>query len=133
MNGNKGDQGSGDEAPVEKGLIFGNGVEPRIIKSKDAPGLSVDEIYQGMYNCSSILCEIRDDGEAAVENEIVVGDSTRPITAKAKAALDNGFKKLKRDWEDRGLDTDFLLGYAVYSDGKSVAIVWSDERASLRL
>lgn len=121
--------GSGGTAVVEKGTIFGDGIDPRIIKSKDAPKMSVDEVYEAIYNCSQIICEVRDDGEDPALHEIVIGDSNRAVTAKAKEALASGLQRIKREWEDRDLDTDFLIGYAVYSDGKSVAVVWSEDSA----
>ena len=125
-----GSQDSGNNASAaEKGIIFSPDVEPRIIKSKDAGEMSVDDIFNALYNSAGQLCEIRDDSEEKVQHEIVIGESTRPITEKAKAALDSGLARVKRDWEDRGIDTTFLIGYCVYSDGESLALVWSDEFA----
>ena len=118
-----------DPAPIEKGVIFSPDLEVRIIKAKDAKELDVDSIFETYYLCTGSFPEVRSDNEDKIPHEIVIGDSNRDITAKAKAALESGFPKIVRDWEDRGLDTTFLIGYAIYSDGESIAVVWSDESA----
>ena len=61
--------------------------------------------------------------------EIVIGDTSREITEKAKAKLARRLEREARDSKDY---PDYesalrdLVGYAVYSEGGSVAVVWSD-------
>ena len=59
------------------------------------------------------------DAEAAVECEIVIGDTTRSVTAAAKSELE----KLKAS----GAST---YGYIIYFDGKSVSVYWEHEQLS---
>ena len=56
------------------------------------------------------------ESEAATDGEIVFGDTEREITTAAKKALDNALKKAGGD-----------CGYIIYSEGKCVAVYWSDE------
>ena len=53
------------------------------------------------------------DREAKACGEIVIGDTSREITAKAKAHLAEK-------------NTDALAGYLIYKDGEDIAVVWTD-------
>ena len=127
LNRDNGQISGGDGSSAEGGVIFAPGGKIDVVKSKDDKELNVEEIWNKLNGFLGDGVSIKDDGKAKDKNEIVVGDTSRPISKKAMSALESGLVRLKRDWEDRGIDTRYLVGYAVYSDGESVAIVWNDE------
>ncbi len=68
------------------------------------------------------------------DNEIVVGNTDRAISVAAQKRLNVALKNAIRASEDEDLAEKDLAGYTVYSDGKSIALVWtSDYGAALVL
>ena len=131
VKSNEDDKGnaSGDSSLVGDGVIFKPGEAVAVVKSKEATALDVSGVWEKLYGLVGDKAVIKDDGKEKASHEIVIGASNRSVTAKAMAALESGMTKVRRDWEDRGIDTSFLIGYAVYSDGESLALVWSNEDA----
>ncbi len=107
---------------VDAGLIYGPSTTTRIV-SGEAAGLNL----LGLVGRIGELCgkrpELASDGYAPEKHEIVVGETTRAITDAAKAALDNAVSSSDIP-ED---ELKWYLHYMIYSDGDSVAIVWSDD------
>ena len=79
-------------------------------------GMDILDFRSKIYDLTGIIPVVSAD-ETAAECEIVFGDTSRAITALAKAEL----AKLKSS--KSGSD----YGYIIYTDGKSVAIYWEHE------
>ena len=59
-------------------------------------------------------------------SEVVIGDTAREITAKAKAELERAIGEKAGELISGGIPEEDITGYLVYSDGESVALVWRD-------
>ena len=70
--------------------------------------------------------EVVSDVTGKVGSEIVIGDTAREITAKAKAELERAFDEKAGELISGGIPEEDITGYLVYSDGESVALVWRD-------
>ena len=87
--------------------------------------------------CSYVLTAINDaanllglptlpDTEPMAGCEIAIGDTSREITAIAKAELTSLLEKKKPELLADGIAEEDITGFLVYSDGESVAVVWKD-------
>ena len=107
--------------------------ELRIVVSAENTGLAVSEIQEAFLNCTGKVFKMSFDTTEKIGREIVLGDSNRAITEKANEMLSKYLDRLEEDWENdwenNGKNIAFLVGYAVYSDGESLALVWSDPLA----
>ena len=72
--------------------------------------------------CANVLS----DNEAKSGVEIVIGDTNREITDKARAALAKKIDEGKGKIIENGADEEDVTGYLIYSDGDSAAVVWKD-------
>ena len=120
-----GDNNTEDSSDV----IYSSSTEPLIVTNIDSLSSvyqSVDAMANDIYTYTGKYPRICNDTYEKAAHEIVVGDTSRPISVKAKQLLDNA---IRREFGDSG-DIDELMedrvGYAVYADGGSVAIVWTD-------
>ena len=103
---------------VETVLVVDMNASKQVISGVDAIADEIDSLigkYPRKYG----------DTQPEADHEIVVGDTTRPITAKAKELLDKEIKKELRDVSDEKIIDD-TIGYAIYAESGSVAIVWTD-------
>ena len=73
------------------------------------------DIRTTLFNAGYQLSVISESEEQS-DGEIVFGDSSRDITAAAKVELEKQFAKDGAE-----------LGYIIYSDGKNVAVYWTEE------
>lgn len=120
------DEGAGNEQVGNE--IYGSKINTVLVidlnaskQVQDGLGAIADEInsLSGKYPRKNA------DTQPKASHEIVVGDTSRPITAKAQALLEKEMKKALRDVSDEAIIED-SVGYAIYAEGGSVAIVWSD-------
>ena len=81
--------------------------------------LDVVDIRAKIMDLHGIISTVT-DAEPAKSREIVLGDADRAVTVAAKAAL---AEKIK-------LDPYSDIGYIIYSDGKSVAVYWTEASMS---
>ena len=72
--------------------------------------------------CANVLS----DNEAKSGVEIVIGDTNREITDKARAALAKKIDEGKGKIIENGADEEDVTGFLIYSDGDSAAVVWKD-------
>ena len=70
------------------------------------------------------------DTEAKACCEIVVGDTSREITEKAKELLAKELSEKKAGLIESGIPEEDITGYLIYSDGESAALVWADFQIS---
>ena len=78
---------------------------------------AIREAYQASP-AETLLYMYGDTDEAPGDSELVIGETNRPITATAKAALEAEIAKANNDDQ---------IGYVFYCDGKSLAMYWDDQ------
>ena len=96
-------------------------------------GENVDQtLYDQLYSVYTAVCDVTDgyhfyigDSRESKDNEheIVLGNTNRDITAKARVKLDRQYARAL----DESYDSTFLMGYCIYAEGGSVAVVWTDD------
>ncbi len=122
----------GDETPASSSSVFGSGLTTYIIREAE----HTDSSYISLLNTIKAAIEsktgkstlITDDGYQQTEHEIVLGNTNRPISVEAKAALDKALLKAVRSADNEEEAAEDMVGYTVYASGGSVAIVWSEEK-----
>lgn len=126
-NGNSGAGGT-----KELGTIYGDGIRAHIVYDTDKtqnPDVSAklgSQMSSIIGGAAGYYPYVYKSSTAPDENEILVGDTNRALSKTAKEALD---KKIRNKINSLEFDLegwDEMVGYAVCSDGKSVAIVWTD-------
>ncbi len=70
--------------------------------------------------------KVTNDGAPKEDPEIVFGDTSREITAAAKAALEKELDAKKAELISGGIAEEDVTGFLIYSDGESAAVVWAD-------
>ena len=119
---------NGNNNEKDGDVIFSASVEANIVKPS---GENAEELNGALeLLADAILAKtnkrpmIVDDNYFKLEHEIAVGETSRDVSAKAMDKL----LDIIDDADDEALEeNDRYIGYAIYSNGKSVAIVWSDE------
>ena len=112
-----------DGKEIAAGTIYSDRVFPAIVHKSGEIPFALDEILtvQGyMRDNASISPSVFKDDGIVFKHEIVFGDTNRVISATAKDILTDNIAK---ESEECGED---VTGYLIYSDGNSVALVWSD-------
>ena len=66
------------------------------------------------------------DDKECLGAELVIGDTSRAITAKAKAALAEKIEENKARIIKSGADEEDVTGFLIYSENETVAVVWKD-------
>ena len=69
---------------------------------------------------------ISTDAAEKCASEIVIGDTSRDITAKAKAALLEKIEENKDNIMKNGAEEDDVTGFIIYAEGETLAVVWKD-------
>lgn len=114
-------------------VIYGNGINTYITISEDSSSDSsylqyLNDFTRTIYDKSGSVPHISTDKSEEKSHEIVLGDSSRNITQAAYNKLDKEIQKFIRN-EDNGYNIEEdIIGFTVYSTGKSVAVVWNHER-----
>ncbi len=116
------------EPEVAPTLIFDKNNSPTIVSKKGEVSYVFDEVRTVHAHLESVIGKrpsIASDTSTKAAHEIVIGDTSREITATAKAALAKKLAAKKPDLLERGLEENDIAGFLIYSDGSSVAIVWT--------
>ena len=112
-------------------LIFDKDNIPAVIYKKGEVSFVFDEAKsaQSRFNSStSLSTSIFSDDTSVHAHEIVMGDTSREISKTAKAVLEGKLESITPELTEKGFDEGDISGYLIYSDGASVAIVWTDFR-----
>ena len=107
--------------------IFSPNVSVTVIKPAGDKLIDTALIADTLADITGKPTAAKDDSFTKEGNEIVVGNTNRDITGKAIEFMGAALKKAISDLEEDGIDSEGLLAYGVYSEGGSVAIVWSDD------
>ena len=129
-NSSSGDTADKEEVKIPENTIYGNGVVPTIICSASIDDTITEPAIRALAKSVSLSAKIwaslKSDADASNQREMVFGDTTREISKTAKAIL---LEKMKESYEalaEEEIPQEDVTGFIIYSDGKSVAVVWSD-------
>ena len=116
------DDGTEDDEYI--GAIYSPKTDTHIVKpSSDTMDLL--PLIERICDLSGKIPMLIGDDHSEKDHEIVIGDTKRDISKKA-------IKIMTQRMEDDNSDADGLVSYyCIYSDGDSVALVFSDEYAFL--
>ena len=121
-----GNKTSGQGEATEN-CIYGPGTSITVIYNSDMSYLKGIPDIVGS-NTGTVAYALIDKAPLS-EHEIVIGNTSREITEKAYKALSTRIRNEVSLYGENETEAEWdTVGYAIYSDGKSVAIVWSDER-----
>ena len=119
---------SGNGGGEDENVIFSADVQVGIVSLASD---SNEEIDTAIALLADAIAEktakrptVADDASLEREHEIALGDTARDISTKAKKKLLDAIKKADPEELDEG---DSYIGYAVYSNGTSAAVVWTDD------
>jgi len=107
----------------DDGSIYGKNVDTQVVTGSGEGSVNLLPLLGKIADACGKRPEIAAETYGVADHEIVVGETSRQLTADAKAAMevaiaDSGISEEDRKW---------YLHYMIYSDGASVAIVWSDD------
>ena len=118
-----------DGKEIAPGTIYANNSFLALVYSKGDPTFVEDAAFSvrdHMLSKINFSPTVFLDTGIAFPHELVIGDTARDITATAKDILEEKLARKAAELEAEGEDIDDLAGYMIYSDGSSVAVVWSD-------
>ncbi len=123
--------GTGDGSKSDASAVLGSGVNTYLVRSvadTDSEYISLlQELRVAAQTKTGTSLTLVDDLYQKCEHEIVLGNTSREISAAAMSRLNNMLKKEARETANEEAALADLIGYTVYSDGSSVAIVWSND------
>ena len=120
--------GSGGNGEASKDAIVGDGVEVTMIyNAAYCDEESLKSVYDILASTTGELPGVGTDATQKAEHEIVIGPTKRDITAAAEKKLAAAIRREARNSSDEDVAYEDLIGYTVYSDGSSVAIVWNSD------
>ena len=111
----------------DDGSIYAAGKDTQLVVATGSE-LDVTAIADKIEQLCGTRPEQVPDFYGTGDHEIVVGNTTRTITATALAAMQTAISKLNKT-ED---ELKWLEHFMIYSDGASVAVVWADEASADR-
>jgi len=125
-SGDGGGDGGEEGEETVPGLIFDDGITVAIIKAAADKTIDINPFLSTIWKLTGKTALNLDDSFNYPGHKIVLGDTTLEITVKAKAHLQTEIAKAIADYEANGVEIEKLDGCLLYSDGSSVALVWSD-------
>ena len=134
-NPNKPKDESTDPNADLSNMVYGSGIETALITNMDLDDEDVEVVIDSLsdkiysYTKNWVIGYAYSDERSQSTHEIVVGDTSRPITTKAKELLADEIERAalsSNDYSSEKAAFEDIVGYAVYSEGGSVSIVWSD-------
>ena len=124
--GGKGNGGEGDENK-DTTLIYGSGVSTTIIISSEGEEIETSDISNAIYEAAGVIVGLKNDSFEKSGSEIVLGDTTREITASARKVMSNALRNAIFSSNDEEEAEKDLVAYTVYAEGGSLALVWSND------
>ena len=125
-NGGSENGGSEDDGTVP-GLIFKEGIMVAVVKPSGDKAIDLTSVVSKVYELTGRLALSGDDKMTYYCNQLVFGNTSMDISAVALARLAANMQSAREEYEADGKDFSSMRGYLVYSDGFSVALVWSNE------
>lgn len=119
-------KGNADDT-VKSNVVFSPSVDVSILRPVEGDYDELLDLRMAISSLTGRSADIKTDEYLKTKNEIVFGDSNRDVSVEARKLLDDRYRLTLRSYEDDGLDTTFIDGFAIYAKGGSVAIVWTSE------
>ena len=119
--GNKNDNVGGE---AEKHVVFSPEVSVTLVKGKGAQ--EMNHLSDAIFNLTGKFAGINNNLYKGEGNEIVFGETDRELSKKAKQLLDSYARSAMLKFEDEGGNIDRFAALLVYSEGGSVAVVWTN-------
>ena len=119
----------GDKPKAPAGAIYGEGMTTYLVSNvqyTDIEYKHVNDLFNALLVQNDGDTIVVTDAVDKIDNEIIVGSSSRDLSKTAEKYLANRIKREIRNSTDEDYAEKDLVGYAIYSDGSSVAIVWSE-------
>lgn len=110
--------------------IYGPKSPVVVIRSESDKTSDTYSITSKIHNLSGRFAVVEMDSSSKKDREIVIGLTSREISSTAAMMLNKSMENLLADYESEGKYNLMLKGFAIYSVGKSLAIVWSDSEIS---
>ena len=127
--GNGGDNGGGSNF-VDQNAIYGKGIDTYVITAEFS-NLEYSYLYnfqKAVNDKAGCFPKLYTDKMNENDHEIVLGDSNRNITKHAYEKLDRAIKNIIWSSDDEANVEEDTIGFTIYSNGKSVAVVWNHDR-----
>ena len=126
-SGSGGGTNSGGEKPdaPSANAVLKVGLDTAIVYDpNDFDKEAILGLGEDIYDVTSKVPDFIFDTTSKYLPEIVLGDSSRKITADAQKRLNAMIKREIRYSLDEDAAAEDIAGYTVYSDGESIAVVW---------
>ena len=108
-------------------VIYGPKHSVVVIKSESDYTTELNTLTSKIYNLSGKFAVVEMDSSSKKDREIVVGETSREISSKAKELFDIEMTATEAEYAEAGKYAKMLGGFAIYAENKSVAIVWSGD------
>lgn len=116
-----------EKDPVDTDCIYSPTASVVVIKSEKDYVSNLNALTSKIYDLSGKFAVVEMDSSSEKEREIVVGDTKRDISSKAKEMLEAEMAVIRAEYESEGKYDKLLGGFAIYAEGQTVAIVWTDD------
>ena len=104
-------------------LIYGPGTSVTIIANDKAEHIDLINFMQReIFNVTGETPKVKDDSAEAGKHEVVIGETSRPISQEAYRLLSRMEK-----------ESDSETAYLIYSDGSSIAIAYEKDRYGINI
>ena len=122
-----GNKDKGDKKDENTTLIYGEGVKTSIVLSAGGDSFDTSAISNAIFDACGVVVGLKNDGVEKDSSEIVVGETSREITAAAKEAMNKALRSAIINSPDEETAEKDLVAYCVYASEGSLAIVWSSQ------
>ena len=112
---------------VDTDCIYSPTASVVVIKSEKDYVSDLNALTSKIHRLSGKFAVVEMDSSSKKEREIVVGDTKRDISSKAKEMLEAEMAVIRAEYESEGKYDKLLGGFAIYAEGRSVALVWTDD------
>ena len=119
--------------PEKNNAIYAGGVETLLITNMDITESGVNDslnsVISKIYSLSNVYLQVYSDALPKNCAEIVIGETSRSVSVKAMEILESKITKaaIESDaYPDEESALEDTVGFAIYAEGNSVAVVWSD-------
>ena len=121
-NGGSDKPGGGSSDGASSSAIYGSDTVTNVVVIK-GEGANVFPMIEKIEFLTGKAVNLTNDETEKSGHEIAVGPTSRAVSVKALQHMQRAMEDTTPDTADYG----FLVYYSIYSDGESVAIVWSDD------
>lgn len=119
-------EGNNDDTGADPNKIFGKDVTTAII-IPNGESFDVFSIETQLFNLTGKVYNVKNDGFDKESAEIVIGDTSREVSASARAEFEKKLlQEIRKVYDEEFAEKD-LVGFTIYSTGNSLALVWKND------